>query len=102
MDKKRGKSAFFNDDEFEIEEPVLDDPVKPEQPYKQPPVAETPAPAPEPVATTSLADMIEQKPEGKTCGFYLSTEAIKKLDKAAKQLKCSKSKALDLLIRKYL
>lgn len=65
-----------------------------------PPVVETPAS--EPVATTSLADMIEHKPEGKTCGFYLSSEAIKKLDKAAKQLKCSKSKALDLLIRKYL
>lgn len=63
------------------------------------PVVETPA---APAATTTLADMIEQKPEGKTCGFYLSSEAIKKLDKAAKQLKCSKSKALDLLIRKYL
>lgn len=77
-----------------------------EPPVIEPVVEETPtpatAPAPEPVATTSLADMIEQKPEGKTCGFYLSTEAIKKLDKAAKQLKCSKSKALDLLIRKYL
>lgn len=62
------------------------------------PVVETPAPK----AAHGLADMIEQKPEGKSCGFYLSSEAIKKLDKAAKQLKCSKSKALDLLIRKYL
>ena len=80
-----------------VEEPQVEPVVE-----ENPPVVETPAPAPEPVATTSLADMIEQKPEGKTCGFYLSTEAIKKLNKAAKQLKCSKSKALDLLIRKYL
>ena len=65
-------------------------------------IREAPAPASDPIATTSLADMIERKPEGKTCGFYLSSESIKKLEKAAKQLKCSKSKALDLLIRKYL
>ena len=71
-------------------------------PVVEPVVEETPVPAPAPAATESLADMIEQKPEGKTCGFYLSTEAITKLNKAAKQLKCSKSKALDLLIRKYL
>jgi hypothetical protein len=64
---------------------------------------------PEPVATLApepsanpLADMIEKKEVGKACGFYLSPSSIKKLDKAAKQLKCSKSKALDLLIQKYL
>ena len=82
------------------EEPVVEEP-------KVTPVVEEPpvvleVPVVQPAATTSLADMIEQKPEGKSCGFYLSSEAIKKLDKAAKQLKCSKSKALDLLIRKYL
>ena len=68
------------------------------------PVIETPvaAQASEPIATTSLADMIEKKEVGKACGFYLSPGSIKKLDKAAKQLKCSKSKALDLLIQKYL
>ena len=49
-----------------------------------------------------LADMIEKKEVGKACGFYLSPSSIKKLDKAAKQLRCSKSKALDLLIQKYL
>lgn len=66
-------------------------------------VTETPmaAPAPEPSANP-LADMIEKKEVGKACGFYLSPGSIKKLDKAAKQLKCSKSKALDLLIQKYL
>lgn len=68
-----------------------------------PAVAEPPvtAPAPEPSANP-LADMIEKKEVGKACGFYLSPGSIKKLDKAAKQLKCSKSKALDLLIQKYL
>lgn len=67
-----------------------------------PPVVEPPvAPAPEPVANP-LADMIEKKEVGKACGFYLSPSSIKKLDRAAKQLKCSKSKALDLLIQKYL
>lgn len=68
-----------------------------------PPVGEPPvtAPAPEPSANP-LADMIEKKEVGKACGFYLSPSSIKKLDKAAKQLKCSKSKALDLLIQKYL
>lgn len=82
------------------EDPPVTPPVVEETPK---PVVETPTtPTPAPVATTSLADMIEPKPEGKSCGFYLSSEAIKKLDKAAKQLKCSKSKALDLLIRKYL
>jgi hypothetical protein len=75
-------------------------PVEPVvEPETETPVA---APAPEPIATTSLADMIEKKEVGKACGFYLSPSSIKKLDKAAKQLKCSKSKALDLLIQKYL
>lgn len=67
-----------------------------------PPVVETHSdPAPEQSANP-LADMIEKKEVGKACGFYLSPSSIKKLDKAAKQLKCSKSKALDLLIQKYL
>lgn len=79
------------------EPPVTPPVVTPEVP----PVVEAPVVQQAPPATT-LADMIEPKPEGKSCGFYLSSEAIKKLDKAAKQLKCSKSKALDLLIRKYL
>ena len=65
------------------------------------PVVQSAAPAPEPSANP-LADMIEKKEVGKACGFYLSPGSIKKLDKAAKQLKCSKSKALDLLIQKYL
>ena len=72
--------------------------VEESAPIIEPPVA---APAPE-SAVNPLADMIEKKEVGKACGFYLSPGSIKKLDKAAKQLKCSKSKALDLLIQKYL
>ena len=75
---------------------------KEEPPVVEEQAIETPSdPTPEPVANP-LADMIEKKEVGKACGFYLSPSSIKKLDKAAKQLKCSKSKALDLLIQKYL
>ena len=63
-------------------------------------------PAVEPVTaeakTNPLAGMIETKPEGKSYGFYLSNEAIAKLEKLAKQNKCSKSKALDTLLRSIL
>lgn len=46
-----------------------------------------------------LAGMIEPKPEGKSYGLYLSNEANAKLEQLAKQNKCSKSKALDALLR---
>ena len=78
-----------------VETPAVE---KQPEPVAPPIVEETPAPATE----NPLADMIEKKEVGKACGFYLSPSSIKKLDKAAKQLKCSKSKALDLLIQKYL
>lgn len=61
-----------------VVEPVVEKPVEKENP---------------------LEGMIEQKQTGKPCGFYLSVEAIEKLDKLAKQNKCSKSKALDVLLR---
>ena len=81
--------------------PMETTPVEPPVIEEQPkPITEAPTPA---TATENpLADMIEKKEVGKACGFYLSHSSIKKLDKAAKQLKCSKSKALDLLIQKYL
>ncbi len=60
-------------------------------------VVEEPTP---PVANDNpLEGMIEPKQTGKACGFYLSVEAIEKLEKLAKQNKCSKSKALDALLR---
>lgn len=46
-----------------------------------------------------LDGMIEPKPEGKSYGFYLSVEANENLERLAKQNKCSKSKALDALLR---
>ena len=68
------------------------------------PVIEENAPTVAPPAPEAnpLADMIEKKEVGKAAGFYLSPSSIKKVEKAAKQLKCSKSKVLDLLIQKYL
>ena len=49
-----------------------------------------------------LAGIIEKKDEGKSYGFYLSNEAAAKLEKLAKQNKCSKSKALDTLLKNIL
>jgi hypothetical protein len=81
--------------------------VKPE-PYVEPVVEETPTPASEPVVESTeaapvgkdfLAKFVEPKSEGKSYSVYLSAEAGKKLEKLAKQLKCSKSKALDILLR---
>ena len=55
---------------------------------------------PTPKATDNpLEGMIEQKPEGKSHSFYLSAEAAQNLERLAKQNKCSKSKALDALLR---
>lgn len=92
-----GKKAFFDDDEFEItEEPVVVEEAPVVKETKRKPKTEAPA------ALASLAEAIEKKPTNKTCGFYLSVEAIEKLDKAAKQLKCNKSAVLDTLIKRYL
>lgn len=73
-------------------------------PVVEEPVVASETQTEEPVATPAdlLAGLNPTKPEGKTTGFYLSTEAIKLLDKAAKQNKCSKSKVLDTLIRNAL
>lgn len=67
----------------------------------QEPRTEIPEPEKEKTATDQnpLAGMIEPKPEGKSYGFYLSVEAAQNLEKLAKQNKCSKSKALDALLR---
>lgn len=81
--------------------------VKTDPPAEPTPVVDTPAPTP--AAETSeiapmvgkefLAKFVEPKSEGKSYSVYLSAEAGKKLEKLAKQLKCSKSKALDILLR---
>lgn len=72
-----------------------------------PVVEEPPTPPQEPVTKSSdpmvgkdfLAKFVEPKSPGKAHSLYLSEEAGKKLEKLAKQLKCSKSKALDILLR---
>lgn len=74
------------------------------------PKVDPPAPAPVPVepeveetptvvGKDFLAKFVEPKPEGKSYSFYLSNEAAKNLERLAKQLKCSKSKALDILLK---
>ena len=75
---------------------------KQEQPKVEEVVEADPVQTPEVSQSDPLAGLVVEKPEGKSCGFYLSSEAIKKLDKAAKQNKCSKSKVLDTLIRNSL
>ena len=57
---------------------------------------------PTPSKQNLLEGMLEPKQEGKSYGFYLSNEAVEKLEKLAKQNKCSKSKALDTLLRSIL
>lgn len=64
-------------------------------------VAES-APAPTTVAPIQIEVKTESKQEGKSCGFYLSFEAIRLLDDFARTNRCSKSKALDTLILKVL
>lgn len=64
------------------------------------PVVEPETPAAEPVVTANfLASKMEPKREGKSVSVYLTNEALTKLDKLAKKLKCTRSKALDTLIR---
>lgn len=81
--------------------------IKSDPPTPEPVIEETPAPVPatETSETTPvvgkdfLQKFVEPKSEGKSYSVYLSAEAGKKLEKLAKQLKCSKSKALDILLR---
>lgn len=49
-----------------------------------------------------LAGMLEQKPRGKSYGFYLDAEVVDALEKLAKQNKSSKSKVLNTLLRNLL
>lgn len=47
----------------------------------------------------TVASKIEKKPEGKSVSLYLTTDALANLEKFAKENKCSKSKAADLILR---
>lgn len=46
-----------------------------------------------------LTGKIEKKSEGKSVSLYLTTEALENLEKFAKANGCSKSKAVDLVLR---
>lgn len=61
-----------------------------------------PEPAPTPLLPMQIEVKQESKQEGKSCGFYLSYEAIDLLDDFARKNRCSKSKALDTLILQVL
>lgn len=79
-------------------DPPVPEPVVEETPVSEPVTETTPEAAPV-VGKEFLAKFVEPKSEGKSYSVYLSAEAGKKLEKLAKQLKCSKSKALDILLR---
>lgn len=56
-----------------------------------------------PVASTNpLEGMIKQKPKAKSYGFYLSDEVVEAIDNLAQQNKISKSKVVEMLLRKAL
>lgn len=71
------------------------DPPSPTPVPEEPVVEETTAM----VGKDFLAKFVEPKSEGKSYSFYLSNKAAKNLERLAKQLKCSKSKALDILLK---
>ena len=80
------------------EEVVVVPEVKQEK--KAPVVKEAPA---MPVTKENLlAGMLDEKPVGKSYGFYLDEEVVDALGKLAKQNKTSKSKALNTLLRNLL
>lgn len=78
---------------------VKSDPPAPEPVIEEIPAPETAAETAPVVGKEFLSKFVEPKSEGKSYSVYLSAEAGKKLEKLAKQLKCSKSKALDILLR---
>lgn len=49
-----------------------------------------------------FAGLVDEKPRGKTTGFYLDEEVIAALDKIAKKNKTNKSKVLNTLLRNLL
>lgn len=66
----------------------------------KPVVKEEPVIEEKPVQENPFNIEIEKKPKGKAYSFYLDVEAQEKLEKFAKQNKCTKSKALNALLHK--
>jgi hypothetical protein len=95
------------------EAPVVEESVvipEVEVPAQETPVMKKPAeaaPATKPVAQKTekkdpFAGMVEEKPRGKSYGFYLDEEVVDALEKLAKQKKISKSKVLNTILRNIL
>ena len=86
--------------ELKIEEKKQEDvaPVKEEKPVapvKEVQIIET-------KASNLFAGLVEEKPKGKTTGFYLDEEVIAAIEKIAKKNKTTKSKVLNTLLRNLL
>ena len=77
---------------IEVVAPVVEEPVK----ESEKEVVEVS------IKDSLLAGMKEQKPRGKSYGFYLDDEVVAALEKLAKQSKSNKSKVLNTLLRKIL
>ena len=77
----------------EVVAPVKEE--KPVEPVKEVEIIET-------KAKDLFAGLVEEKPRGKTTGFYLDEEVVAALDKIAKKNKTNKSKVLNTLLRNLL
>ena len=70
------------------------------------PVETTPQVAPVEVAPKAEKDLFagltEERPRGKSYGFYLDEEVVEALEKLARQKKLSKSKVLNSILRNAL
>ena len=53
-------------------------------------------------ANDLFAGLVDEKPRGKTVGFYLDEDVIAALEKVAKQKKTNKSKVVNTLLRNLL
>ena len=53
-------------------------------------------------ANDLFAGLVDEKPRGKTVGFYLDEDVIAALEKVAKQKKANKSKVVNTLLRNLL
>ena len=81
------------EDKQEVIAPVKEE--KPVEPVREVEIIET-------KANDLFAGLVNEKPKGKTTGFYLDEEVIAALEKIAKKNKTTKSKVLNTLLRNLL
>ena len=80
-------------EEKQVVAPAVEE--KPVEPVREVEIIET-------KASNLFAGLVDEKPRGKTTGFYLDEEVIAALDKIAKKNKTNKSKVLNTLLRNLL